>query len=307
MAATLADLKEIGTRGPYNFSKLKFKVTIDVDGKYHLSNHKSIKNTSPRTSGVKSACHTFAQIADCCARVLRWDNGDDYQRVSASYLLRTREGFIKRSEQLRQYGKAESAPLTSLEIYNLVLSLAQERDPSPKYGWSASTAPPHSEMWMPEYERLQDAAIAKLTDLFKTSDQSSLVETFINDILSDFSLGVTVSPVANKIFADSRKKIVEAFQDPTRSVLGVISLPGWALTPSNRTLLHLYRVEGTEFALLPPAMAQYLLGQSLILEHTPVGEEIDLKTLEALKVLYSPFTEGPYRKLSVALKAARVL
>lgn len=307
MAATLADLKEIGTRGPYNFSKLKFKVTIDVDGKYHLSNHKGIKNTSPRTRITKTASRTFAQIADCCAQALRWDSVDSYGKVSASHLLKTREGFLERSEQLRQYGKVESAPLTSLEIYNLVASLAQERDPSPKHGWRASAAPPHSEMWMPEYERLQDAAIAKLTDLFKTSDQSPLVETFINDILSDFSLGVTVSPVANKIFADARKKIVEAFQDSTRSVLGVIGLPGWALTPSNRTLLHLYRIEGTEFALLPPAMAQYLLGQSLILEYTPVGEEIDLKTLEALKVLYSPFADGPYRKLATALKAARVL
>ena len=157
MAATLADLKEIGTRGPYNFSKLKFKVTIDVDGKYHLSNHRGIKNTSPRTRITKTASRTFAQIADCCTQALRWDSVNSYGKVSASHLLKTREDFLKRGEQLRQYGKAAPGSLTSLEIYNLVEGLAQERDPSPRYGWGTSGTPPHSDMWMPEYRLLQEA------------------------------------------------------------------------------------------------------------------------------------------------------
>lgn len=307
MVATLADLKEIGTKGPYNFSKLKFSVIIDAQGKYHLSYHKGLRGTASTTRATKTASRTFAQIADCCVKVTRWYGPNDIERFSAAQFMKARAILLKKSEELRKHLNPDSPLLNSLEIYKMIGAINAETKHRQLWSYNQGPLERYSALWQPEISDLQDAVVNQLMSSFKTLDQTPLVEYFAKEVVSSFAFGPTVSPEAKAALAEAKKKITVAFSSPQCDILGAVNPLARDVKPHDRTLMDLYRTKGTNLMLLPPVMAQHLLNEGLMLDSVVLDKPLEDKTLEALKVLYTPHGEGPYRKLTAALKASMVL
>lgn len=307
MTARFSDLIKVGTKGPYNFSKMKFKVFIDVDGGYHLRSHKDLQHTTPRTHTTKTSSRTFAQIADCCARATRWEDAQCYQRISAQELLKVRANLMAKGDSIREREKIAPDKLTSAEVYNLIVALTTERDYARITLRDVRFSPMIEESWLSEYGAIQLAEIKRLTELFKELDPGPFAETFVESAMEILPVPTGINPAVAEVLVSAQERMRKLFADPRSNVLGALGPIPAGLRISDRVLLNLYEVKGTNTVILPAAIAQHLERRKLLSASTSLKTDVNMKTLEALSVLYAPDSSGPYSNLDTALEAARVL
>lgn len=309
MASTFSDIRELGLSGPFNASSLKFKVFVDTDGKYHLTGHRGIEHTNPRTYVKKTAKRTFSQIADCCLKKTTWSDGTTEFRASGVILQRQK--LIKSLSE-----SSETSFADSLEVFNAIEDYCSRQlaksnrarelrsyrysQYSSQYGQSTVS------VWDDEYAESFKQELSRRVELFKSLDPAPLLRSFAK---KEFKLDTdwkSLDQGVNQSLLAARKAALEVLVNSKDLYLVALSdsfsLPAWAKA------IHLvYGQPNSSFLSVPLAVAERFHQSSSAQAVAKISEAPNKATLEALKVLYKPYAGGPYSNLSTAFKAARVL
>lgn len=307
MKATFADLMQIGFSGPYNLSKLRFRIHVDVQGAYHLSQHAGVIMAKGVTHTQKSGAEVFSNIAPCCAAKSQFicysnDGWDMPRELSAYKFVSKREKIL---DTLTQSQALKEADTDALTIFESITSLCD-------HGFGTldlfqASALSACSGWGDKYQKDLKKELTKQVKLFKTKDAKPMLEKFITKVIKEktfSSVNSTVEQALKKAYEVTTRDQVanrNAFYLSTR-IDGYRRPPSWA-----EAIFLLYETNIKDVFSIPFVVAEALTQKGMIRVHAETSGALDPKTLEALKVLYQPASDGPYSDLASAYQAAKLL
>lgn len=307
MKATFADIVALGLTGPYNASKMKIRVVVDVNGAYHFSSHPGANFAKGYQLLDAGVADVSSKIAPCCLKRSSWKNLCPGRKspftvpASASGILKTRNGILSLLSQSAEL-KAKSAD--AIKIF-LSIQKLHEHEAKGVENYVAENSP-YSLGWAGAFKRNIKQERTRQVKLFRKQDVTPVLQQFADKLIREqdyASIDLDTIRAQKKAYAESIQKLVD---DEVSYLVqlkdGYYHMPPWAQTSET-----IYRSKMEEFFALPAVIAEAFYKANLLSSFAKLEEPVDEKTLEALKVLYQPESDGPYSKLDAALAAARVL
>lgn len=308
----LQDLKAIGLSGPFNVSKLLFRVVVGIDGKYHFTKHdRTLLPPSPPFE-KKLAGEVFEKIADCCQDASSWKHYSpanprrEASQVSAAFILKMRKSII---EVLTESERLKKASADSLTVVKSLEDFYFRAHPN------LQSALTNDAMfcldWSQEYTSKFEEEVARRVELFDKEKTDSFLEWFGKKAFI-MTAQHTLDPETTRILQAGHDAMVsylakskDLYLINRRARTGRSSA---FMTAVRRIYAPHYDPKSTSnLMVLPAVIAQAEFKQNPDAECLKLARPISEQTLEALRTLYDPAGDGAYNDLSATLAAARLL
>lgn len=300
--ASFTDVKEIGLKGPFNASRLTFRVFIDADGGLHFTSYHN-NMASGRSPQTRTAQEVFTHLQPCCSKKREWKSEEDsnwYYRsseASAATILRTRKAFLKATDLS---GPLKEKSSSSATIFETLMNHYSVTESSLLAALSASGL--EQTNWKQEYQKAHAKDLVKLVKLFKSTEQQSIINKFAKLAHNPFSQSIDPSIVKAK--RKFNRELFVRLSNPANQYLATVPI---SASPMVNAIKALYATKEEPFLVLPLAIAEYFDFLSMSKASVKLIAPLEDSTLEGLKVLYDPAGDGAYADLGKAYRAALLL